>query len=213
MESDQKDSRCTPIGFLQKLDIFGTNIALAYDKKYEFKTSIGGMFSLVQHIIMGLIVVTLIIRMVNRKDVNVIETTVRRDQPFVNDTTFIFENKKFMIGVAQRTFSLEGLWTHEHTKLTLGHYSYKDDSETREFIELPFEVWNETHFPASVLEGARTDLEYLWVPFSNLSIEGSFFTKDIKNFAITVEYVPNDECAMTSIEYINDLDHIELNLI
>ena len=103
MEKDKKKRRCIPTSFLKNLDAFGTNIALAYDKKYEFKSSIGGLFSLVQHFIMGFIVVTLITRMVNRKDINVIETKVRRDQSHANNTASIFENGKFMIGVTPVT--------------------------------------------------------------------------------------------------------------
>ena len=105
MEKDKKKPRCIPTSFLKNLDAFGTNIALAYDKKYEFKSSIGGMFSLIQHLMMGFIVATLIMRMVNRKDINLIETKVRKDQSSENNTASIFENGKLMIGVVPITFS------------------------------------------------------------------------------------------------------------
>ena len=46
--------------FLHKFDIFGMNILVAYNKKYEFRTSIGGLLSIVQFTILGFIITSLI---------------------------------------------------------------------------------------------------------------------------------------------------------
>ena len=220
---NNKEKWWTPASFLQKLDVFGTNIALAYDKKYEFTSSIGGLFSLVQHLILGFIIATLVIRMINRKDINLVETTVRKDQPFTNNSASIFENRKFMIGLAHRTHINSAIcrngdvdqwvreWGNKHTSFQLKHY--KNSSGFEQYTEIPLEVWNETHFPASLLEGNGIDLEYLWIPFSNLSIEGSYFTQEIQEFQIIPTYIPNDECGLDYAEYSVGLEYMELNLL
>ena len=104
-ESDRKE--CSFGSFLQKFDIFGMNIALTFNKKQEFKTSVGGLFSIGLHLIMLLIVYSLISRIRNRTNINVYESVVDREQTYGQETLYPFENNKFMIGLVPHTYTDE----------------------------------------------------------------------------------------------------------
>ena len=99
MESDYENKGCSIASILQKLDIFGMNIALAFNKKDEFKTSIGGLFSIVHYSIMTMIFFTLISRTINRTNIEVYENIASREQTYNQELAFPFENDKFMIGL------------------------------------------------------------------------------------------------------------------
>ena len=60
MSDDSWQSQNFVSNFLHKFDIFGMSVPVAYNKKYEFKTSIGGLLSIVQFSILGFIIVSLI---------------------------------------------------------------------------------------------------------------------------------------------------------
>ena len=79
MENHILNQKYTVLGFFQWFDSFGTNIALACDKKYEFKTSIGGLLSIIKHSVMAIIIVVLIRRMINREDITIIESVTVKD--------------------------------------------------------------------------------------------------------------------------------------
>ena len=99
MENHFSNQKYTVSGFFQWFDSFGTNVALAYDKKYEFKTSIGGLLSIIKHSVMGIIIAVLIRRMVNREDVTIIENVTVKNHELTDGNVYPFENEKFMIGM------------------------------------------------------------------------------------------------------------------
>ena len=123
-----------------------------------------------------------------------------------------FENGKFMIGLAQGTSSFNRSCVQNHTKITAYNFTYAN-GEYQDIEEVPLELWNETHFPASVFDRFRPGIGALWFPSSNLSLQGSRFSSQAENFLITVGYTPNDECGMTFQEYVQEANLIEFNFL
>ena len=116
-----------------------------------------------------------------------------------------------MIAVSQFTFSQTGTWAEKHTKLSLFH-TISPENEPETIEQIPLEVWNETHFSASIIEVFGTDNEYLWFPASsNLTLQGSRHFNQHHAFQVRATYVPNEECGMTFQQYVDDVRTIYLN--
>ena len=94
---------CTFNDWFQKFDIFDIPISLTHKKKNQFKTAIGGVFSIFLYIFMICVVVSIFMRMINRKDINIVETTTQTEQFAKEESVNPFENKKFMIGFSVST--------------------------------------------------------------------------------------------------------------
>ena len=104
---------------LQSFDVFDFPISLTHKKKSQFKTSIGGVLSLFIYFIMSFSIFSIIKRMVNREDVNIIETTSQNEYFSNKEQVYPFENKKFMLGVGISAISTPGSCSHQSTKFTL----------------------------------------------------------------------------------------------
>ena len=107
MKNDSSGSEHIVNEWLQKLDMFDIPISLTHKKKNQFKTAIGGVFSIFLYLFMTFVVVNITMKMVNRKDINVVETTTQIEQFEGQNSVNPFENKKFMIGfsVVSNSFS------------------------------------------------------------------------------------------------------------
>ena len=103
MGDNSKDSKFTINDWLQKFDMFEIPISLTHKKKNQFKTATGGIFSIFLYVFMAFVVVSITMRMVNRKDINVVETTTQNQQFDEEGGVNPFENRKFMIGFSLST--------------------------------------------------------------------------------------------------------------
>ena len=103
MDAYYSDSNNTINEWLKKFDIFDIPISLTHKKKNQFKTAIGGIFSIFLYVFMAFVVVSIAMRMINRKDINIVETTTQIEQFDQEKSVSPFENGKFMMGISVTT--------------------------------------------------------------------------------------------------------------
>ena len=79
---------------------------------------------------------------------------------------------------------------------------------------IQFEEWNETHFPAYLVERFNSERQYLWFPSSfNYSLQGSRVSPEGQKYIIRISYIPNDECGMTFEEYSKYVRYLDIGFM
>ena len=78
---------------------------------------------------------------------------------------------------------------------------------------IPFESWDGNYLHNFISTNIFNRDEYLCLPSSGLTLQGSFSSDFSNFFAITVEYEPNEEWGMTYDQYVNDVKYVELMFI
>ena len=64
---------------------------------FKFFTATGGLFSTVLYFIVGYTIVALMVRMIDRNQINIEVTNAENELIFNNETVRPFENDKFMV--------------------------------------------------------------------------------------------------------------------
>ena len=122
----------------QSLDMFNFPISLTHRKKNHFKTALGGFLSLLIYFIMSVVIFSVIKRMMNREDVNIVESTNQIDHFLTREQVYPFENRKFMIGFSVLpSYPDTTSCLHNQTKLNFFKYSrmINEENVTQDLIK------------------------------------------------------------------------------
>ncbi|KAL4472593.1 hypothetical protein ABPG74_018542 [Tetrahymena malaccensis] len=82
---------------LQNIDLFGTNICIAYNKRENFNTRLGGFITLSLSVILVMYIINLINVYITHSQVQVIQEI--RNQPNQNQFNLTADNFSFMVGI------------------------------------------------------------------------------------------------------------------
>ena len=151
--------------------------------------------------------------MVNREDVNIIETTSQNEYFSNKEQVYPFENKKFMLGVGISAISTPGSCSHQSTKFTL-HQNLKvvnEENITENSDEqiTPIE-WNETHFPSLYnYQSTISNESIYWFPYDSV-LSGTVTSQRYDSLAILIRFESDSSWEMTFEEYIQEVSAIQV---
>ena len=130
MNDESKCARFMFNGWLHKIDIFSTPISLAHKSKFEFRTSIGGLFSLFVYLFMSYTVIMIAMRIFKREEIKIVESTVQNEQMTNLEYVYPFENNKFMLGIATSVYSInDSSCSSEQIKVQLYQHKIVRDED------------------------------------------------------------------------------------
>ena len=135
-------------------------------KNISFRTSIGGMFSLVLYIIMCYSSILIAIRIFKREEIKTVERTIGNEYFTNKEYVYPFENNKFMIGISAYAHSISNnSCSEQQTNIHLTNFAFKfyNNQTPSSFIieSIDLVECNKTHFPNLQSDGIYANKIFL----------------------------------------------------
>ena len=173
--------------FIKKIDFFATYISFKVNEEIEYKSLIGGTFTIIYVIFALGYIIIMSTNFIKRKNLNFIYSNKIMRQPFVNlsDISFTFA---FGIQYSESTFpAIEDLYLYFNYTIKLIEWVGKDDINEK---YLQFRKCEVTDFPNLEIRYYLNDLDDMLCPiydsYTNFSIDGLYTNNYYKYISITL---------------------------
>ena len=173
--------------FIKKIDFFATYISFKVNEEIEYKSLIGGTFTIIYVIFALGYIIIMSTNFIKRKNLNFIYSNKIMRQPFVNlsDISFTFA---FGIQYSESTFpAIEDLYLYFNYTIKLIEWVGKDDMNEK---YLQFRKCEVTDFPNLEIRYYLNDLDDMLCPiydsYTNFSIDGLYTNNYYKYISITL---------------------------
>ena len=171
--------------FIKKIDFFATYISFKVNEEIEYKSLIGGTFTIIYVIFALGYIIIMSTNFIKRKNLNFIYSNKIMRQPFVNlsDISFTFA---FGIQYSESTFpAIEDLYLYFNYTIKLIEWVGKDDINEK---YLQFRKCEVTDFPNLEIRYYLNDLDDMLCPiydsYTNFSIDGLYTNNYYKFISI-----------------------------
>ncbi len=171
--------------FIKKVDFFATYISFRVNEEIEYKSLIGGTFTIIYVIFALGYLIIMSTNFIKRKNLNFIYSNKIMRQPFVNlsDISFTFA---FGIQYSESTFpAIEDLYLYFNYTIKLIEWVGKDDINEK---YLQFRKCEVTDFPNLEIRYYLNDLDDMLCPiydsYTNFSIDGLYTNNYYKFISI-----------------------------
>ena len=171
--------------FIKKIDFFATYISFKVNEEIEYKSLIGGTFTIIYVIFALGYIIIMSTNFIKRKNLNFIYSNKIMRQPFVNlsDISFTFA---FGIQYSESTFpAIEDLYLYFNYTIKLIEWVGKDDINEK---YLQFRKCEVTDFPNLGIRYYLNDLDEMLCPIydsnTNFSIDGLYTNNYYKFISI-----------------------------
>ena len=171
--------------FIKKIDFFATYISFKVNEEIEYKSLIGGTFTIIYVIFALGYIIIMSTNFIKRKNLNFIYSNKIMRQPFVNlsDISFTFA---FGIQYSESTFpAIEDLYLYFNYTIKLIEWVGKDDMNEK---YLQFRKCEVTDFPNLGIRYYLNDLDEMLCPiydsYTNFSIDGLYTNNYYKFISI-----------------------------
>ena len=171
--------------FIKKIDFFATYISFKVNEEIEYKSLIGGTFTIIYVIFALGYIIIMSTNFIKRKNLNFIYSNKIMRQPFVNlsDISFTFA---FGIQYSESTFpAIEDLYLYFNYTIKLIEWVGKDDINEK---YLQFRKCEVTDFPNLGIRYYLNDLDEMLCPiydsYTNFSIDGLYTNNYYKFISI-----------------------------
>ena len=173
--------------FIKKIDFFATYISFKVNEEIEYKSLIGGTFTIIYVIFALGYIIIMSTNFIKRKNLNFIYSNKIMRQPFVNlsDISFTFA---FGIQYSESTFpAIEDLYLYFNYTIKLIEWVGKDDINEK---YLQFRKCEVTDFPNLEIRYYLNDLDDMLCPiydsYTNFSIDGLYTNNYYKYISVTL---------------------------
>ena len=170
---------------LKQIDSFGTFVSFRVNDEIEYKSLIGGTFTLIYGIFAFIFIMTSSISFLERKNLNFIYSHKIKSQPFINLSDISF-NFAFGVQYSDNAYSaVEDTYLYFNYSVKLIEWVGKDDiNETN----LEFRKCESSDFPKLIKDYYMNDLDDMLCPIydhsTNFSIDGLYTDEYYKFISI-----------------------------